>query len=55
MVGLPKGQGPDFGYCPKPAKTTLITKNNSLKKSEKKLFKKLASISQTKMNATLEQ
>jgi len=31
--------GPDFGYCPKPAKTILLIKDNSLMQSAQKIFK----------------
>jgi len=33
-----QAKGPDFGYCPKPAKTILI-KDSSLKQSAQKIFK----------------
>jgi len=31
--------GPDFGYCPKPAKTILLIKDSSLMQSAQKIFK----------------
>jgi len=39
---------PDFGHCPKPAKTIHLIKDNSLMQSSQKLFKILESKSQTK-------
>jgi len=34
-----QAKGPDFGYCPKPAKTILIIKDSSVMQSAQKLFK----------------
>ena len=34
-----KAKGPDFGYYPKPAKTILIIKDNSLMQSAQKFFR----------------
>jgi len=49
-----KAKGPDFGYYPKPAKTILIIKDNSLKQSAQKFFKTRESKSQITVNATLD-
>jgi len=34
-----QANGPDFGYCPKPAKTILLIKDSSLMQSAQKIFK----------------
>jgi len=34
-----QANGPDFGYCPKPAKTILLIKDTSLMQAAQKIFK----------------
>jgi len=34
-----QANGPDFGYCPKPAKTILVVKDGSLMQAAHKIFK----------------
>jgi len=34
-----QANGPDFGYCPKPAKTILLVKDSSLMQAAQKIFK----------------
>jgi len=34
-----QANGPDFGYCPKPAKTILLLKGSSLMQATQKIFK----------------
>ena len=34
-----QANGPDFGYCPKPAETILLIKDSSLMQSAQKIFK----------------
>ena len=34
-----QANGPDFGYCPKPAKTILLIKDSSLMQAAQKIFK----------------
>jgi len=35
-----QANGPDFGYCPKPAKTILLIKDSSQMQAAQKIFKR---------------